>query len=291
MILAIDVSKWQSPLPWAEFKAQGFLLGIAKASMGGGYDGNCDAHVASMKEADVKVGLYHWVDPTQDAAGQAQYFLDKIAKHSPDCIAFDVEQWWASWPKYWDYVNGKIPSTQVPRLNSQQLVDSCATVAEIVEATCGLPHDRLMVYTGRWFTNIYPELAEVMSKYRSWPAHYKGNFEVNKRYTWDEFFAAVPSGAPSLPHGVSEWTLWQFTSYPILPPVSFRLDCNVYNGDIDDFNAWLGEVEPPPPLPSDDWWEALKELREQLDDLDDFCGSIDERLQDLVKWKETPLDE
>jgi len=247
-VYTIDVSKWQEPIriPWELLLTHGFLLGIPKASMGGGYDKYCDAHATLIKSAGAELGLYHWVDPIQDWKRQAGFFIDMILKHKPKIICFDIEQWWADWDKWEAYqYEHKIPVGQVPRLTEADLVIASQAIITEVLSHVDYPLERVEVYTARWFTSLYPGLVPMIKNggYQLWNASYVGSKE--RYYDWDEFHALSDTWKPLLPEDMPECNLWQYASMPKLKSCPIRLDYNRYHGNQEQFRQWLDDGEEP----------------------------------------------
>jgi len=81
--LAIDVSQYQGVIDWADLAAQvaaGDLLGVMiRATYGlDGVDPDFATNWRSAAQAGVPAGPYHYADPAQDAAAQAQHFWSVV---------------------------------------------------------------------------------------------------------------------------------------------------------------------------------------------------------------------
>lgn len=287
LVLGVDVSKWQNPsaVPYQYLYDNGFKFGIAKLSMGGGIDTYGASHVNAMKAAGMDSGGYHWCDPTQDWERQAGFFISQAKTLRPKILMLDVEQWWSSWTKYNQYLRGEISSSQVPRLSGSEVVANLIDVANrVIEANL-VPKKRIIVYTARWFSNIYPELGPAISSLGLGiaPAHYRTNISgvtwLQKEYPWDEFYSLVPvNQRPLMPVGGPEdYTIWQFTSAPKFQGV--RLDCNLFNGTLADYDAWMDRVIPiPDPDPEPPEWEqAYQELLQKY-------AVIKENVDKILQW-------
>lgn len=235
-VLGIDVSYYQDPakVPYAEFAKHGFCFVVIKASMGGGYDARCDAHVAAAKAAGWKFGLYHWCDPTQSTARQAQFFVDKIAQHNPDFLWYDIEQYWADWNEFVDQQRGTGKITKF--LTPAQIIANGQGVIDRVSAVFAMPS---VIYTGKWFIDAYVK--------QTWPwtitdvclAQYTNYGGV---VTWEYFDKTIIPAlrAPSLPQGLNKWWGRQFDSNIKLPSNYINYDLDIFNGTIENFHDWLG---------------------------------------------------
>lgn len=300
LVLVTDVSKWNDPskVPYVYLRENGFRLGIPKFSMGGGIDGNARAHSAGIKSAGMDLGGYHWCDPTQNWDKQADYFLDLANELQPDCLMLDVEQWWADWSKYWAMLRGEIPNSAVPRLTETQVVANMVHVTNRIINSGILPKSRIMVYTARWFSNIFPGLGQAISDLgvHVVPAHYRTNYDgvtwLQKEYDWATFYDLVPKDKqPLLPAGApSKWLWWQFTSAPLFKGV--RLDCGLYNGTIAQYEDWIGSTGDPDPDPSPSEWEEAynnllvmyNELRAEHDSMEEALFNSALMLEKLTEW-------
>jgi len=286
-VYIVDLAKYQTPglIPWAEWVARGVRMGIAKASMGGGYDPVVDLHVADMKEGGADVGIYHWCDPLQNFEKQAHFFLDKIFLHSPDVIAFDVEQWWADWSLWIRYIRGEIPKSAVPVLSEQRIIDNYCAITEIVESETDYHfEDRSIAYSADWFLDMYPGVTLAIKDYKQWMAYYC--YAQRKKITWDQLYQAPPDDVSP---GGRPYDIWQFADCFILPGVDFVIDTNLWEGTVESYKNWLNKVDEPEPepLPPDvdeveEFVQALEgaigQVRTNPDDLDDIRVSLCEEI-------------
>jgi len=212
-IVIIDVSKWQfaDKVPYKELKEHGVVLVFIKASMGGGYDSECAAHVAAAREAGLLIGLYHWCDPTQHSDRQALYFVDQIKKYNPDYICFDVEQWWDSWEGYYNGTAG--------RLTAHQVVTNFRMVYKRVFKEIQFPYDRTFMYSANWFVDLYgASLITAIREFpgRNWWADYTqiwfSDWEISWE-TWDWLWSIYfADREPVMPDDTLGWDIWQVQS-------------------------------------------------------------------------------
>ena len=290
LALATDVSKYQpTNMDCVGLKQGGFELGIAKFSMGGGYDTNADGHIANFKNAGMKTGGYHWCDPTQDDIKQADYFLYKIDQNKPDMIMYDVEQWWNDWEKYWARLRGEIPNSQVPRLTMTQVADNLRNVVTRVLPRSGIPKHRHLVYTARWVDDIFPDLSEVIQELgltvnnANYRTNIVGTTFMKRRYTWDEFYNLIPvDRPPMIPVGLEleDIVMEQFTSSPILPPLNFNIDCNFYRGTKAEFFEWIEDDIVPEPEPEPEPSDDITEIRARLSIMEGEVMTIQQQVID-----------
>ena len=301
----LDVSSWNDPnsIPYSDPEFQSEIeMVIAKMSMGGGYDPHCDGHLTLAQQNGYRIGGYAWLDPTQDWIKQAFYAVNKINLHKMDVWSPDVEQYWASWPKYWDYVNGKIPNSEVPRITSNKWVDCFCTIMETVLANTDVPKDNVMVYWADWVARIYPALIPFAGEYRQWIADYTKarswiirNHSSNFYVTWEVFQLLaeyLATQAPILPNGLTQYTVWQIDSKLIVPKAGQRLDFSIFPWDY--WDDWLGdEPEPDPdPYPEDLVLQvaanhaAIGLCQDDIRDVTGTIGNLVTRLDPLENWAE-----
>src|ERR1700722_18678628 len=90
----IDVSNGQGKINWTSVKAAGVDFAIMKATQGT-YDTQSTfaANWAGSKAAGVIRSPYHFFDPTEDGAAQAQHFLSVVGAMGPDDLPpmLDIE--------------------------------------------------------------------------------------------------------------------------------------------------------------------------------------------------------
>lgn len=269
-VVVIDVSKWQhaDKVPYKELKAHGVSLVFIKASMGGGYDRECDAHVKAVRAAGLLVGLYHWCDPTQSNDRQANFFSDQIRKYKPDYICYDVEHWWDSWDAYYSGTAGRLSATQV--------VTNFRTIYKKVYRDTQFPYDRTFQYSAKWFVDLYgAPLITAIREFpgRNWWADYTqlwlSNWEISWE-TWEWLWGTHFAGRePRMPDNTLGWDLWQVQSRIIVPPVhgiNLRLDTNCCSEAFATElialaeNGEVPELEPEPE-PEPEWPEgAIKKV-------------------------------
>ena len=80
----IDVSHYQGTVDWGKVKSTGKVFAFAKATEStGSTDSQFATNWAAMKAAGVIRGAYHFFHADQDAAAQANHFL-QVAQISND---------------------------------------------------------------------------------------------------------------------------------------------------------------------------------------------------------------
>jgi lysozyme len=89
----IDVSHFQGTVSWQQVQQAGVVFAIAKATDGLTYtDPDFATNWAAIKEAGLLRGAYHFYEPADDAAQQAEFFLSVVQLESGDLPpVLDVE--------------------------------------------------------------------------------------------------------------------------------------------------------------------------------------------------------
>ncbi len=102
----IDVSHYQGTVSWPEVFQAGIEFAFAKATDGLTWtDPQFAVNWRAMKAAGLLRGAYHFFEPADDAAGQAQFFLDTVQFTAGDLPpALDVETLGSSATALWDGV-------------------------------------------------------------------------------------------------------------------------------------------------------------------------------------------
>jgi lysozyme len=145
----IDVSHFQGTVSWQQVQQAGILFAIAKATDGLTWtDPDFTANWSGMKEAGLLRGAYHFFEPADDAAQQAEFFLSVVQLESGDLPpVLDVE---------------KAAST------SEALWQGVQTWLEQVEAATGV---QPILYMSPGFADEYAAPAS-LAAYPLWIADY-----------------------------------------------------------------------------------------------------------------------
>jgi lysozyme len=93
-VQGIDVSHYQGTVAWAEVRQAGIELAFAKATDGLTWvDPQFATNWPAMKSAALLRGAYHFFEPADDAAAQAEFFLSTVQLAAGDLPpALDVEK-------------------------------------------------------------------------------------------------------------------------------------------------------------------------------------------------------
>jgi lysozyme len=104
--MGIDVSHFQGTVNWAAVRQAGVAFAFAKATDGLTWvDPQFAANWPAMSAAGVLRGAYHFFEPGDDAAGQADFFLQTVQPAAGDLPpALDVETLGGSSASLWEGV-------------------------------------------------------------------------------------------------------------------------------------------------------------------------------------------
>lgn len=100
--------------------------------------------------------------------------------------------------------------------------------AKVLEYAALMPD--MGIYTSRSKWQAIMGAGSYLTDRKMWVAHYK------------------VGGEPALPQGWNSYTFWQWSSTGRLAGYSGNLDLNDFGGSEDEWNAWVGDGEPEPPV-------------------------------------------
>ena len=201
-----------------------------------GCQNTTEAHVKAARNAGKITALYFWHDPIQSPSYQLGRFVNDIEKFKPDFIVLDIEQYWKDWNQYTAYLQGKLAQKSMKVFTSKEISNSALAVMK------GLaPYGKLAAYTAPWFINSWsPDMLAWLPNYDYFGAQYVDYGKAVYKATAEQFTGILNGKTMSLPKGVKTWKLWQYSSRMILPTTSAPLDCDVFNGTLDELKAWCG---------------------------------------------------
>lgn len=189
----IDVSHWSGTINWVQVRQEGNLFAFAKATDGVGFvDSRFGGYWPAMKAAGLVRGAYHYFRVAQDAAVQADNFLNHVHLEAGDLPpVLDIEG------------IGNRGAT------NQQWIDGVRIWLERVQAGIGR---RPIIYTRANFFNAH--LGNNFGEYTLWIAHW-GAANPTLPQSWQ------PTG----------WTFWQFAGDVAVAGVAGNGDRNHFNGE------------------------------------------------------------
>ena len=108
--------------------------------------------------------------------------------------------------------------------------------AKVLEYAALMPD--MGIYTSRSKWQAIMGAGSYLTDRKMWVAHYK------------------VGGEPALPQGWNSYTFWQWSSTGRLAGYSGNLDLNDFGGSEDEWNAWVGNSEPEPPVEENPLYKA-----------------------------------
>ena len=150
----IDISNWQDIKDYKALKHNGVTYSYIKATESTSYrDIRIDQHYNGCKNANIKVGFYHFMSDWTSPVEQAQYFYNIVKNYDNDLLnCLDIE-------------------TNSRAFSKEQLSQR---VIEFCEEYKRLSGEDIIIYTGSYFQRIN-FTQEVINKYKMWIAHYYVN--------------------------------------------------------------------------------------------------------------------
>lgn len=241
---AVDVSAYQSAVPWDTLNANGVCdIAIIK----GGQGQYTRDHVNQARAKGIKhIILYFWNDPTVAAFYQILTIQNDIKEYNPIAVFLDVEQWWANWDQYWQFLAGKLTIAQMAVKSPQSISDNALAVLNGVRQS--YPKLIIGVYTALWFVSGWSQpIAQWIKNWPLWDASYFDYSKATYKVTYD-YIRTVPPATyiPALPTGATEWKFLQYSSRMVYPGQIYPYDSNIFNGGEREFLAWAGLTPPPP---------------------------------------------
>lgn len=172
-VQGIDVSHYQGAVDWQAVAGAGIAFAFAKATEGVDWvDPQLAANWAGMQVAGLVRGAYHFFEPNDDAASQAQNFLANVQLAPGDLPpVLDVE------------TTGGV--------SDAELWSGVATWLQLVEQATGR---QPILYTAPGFWNSHePDLA--LTRYPLWLADYAAQPTLPKGWTSWLFWQHSQSGS------------------------------------------------------------------------------------------------
>jgi GH25 family lysozyme M1 (1,4-beta-N-acetylmuramidase) len=209
-ILGIDVSHYDGTITWSQVKSAPKLFAWAKASEGTtNTDATFAANAANGNAAGVYVGGYHFAHPETNAAStEATFFMSIAGSYIKNC-------------------------NLMPALDLEDPAGGPSLISSMTSAA-------LTSWVQAWMSAVKNQGGVTPILYTSGSiASYLGS-AVNIYPLW----IADPDGSSSAPPAnTGVWTNWAFKQYSwtgTVPGITGQVDMNVFNGDMNAFNALIG---------------------------------------------------
>lgn len=251
----IDISNWQAGIDLRKIQ---YDFMIAKATEGTSFvDKYCDGFIQTAKAMGKKWGFYHFARPTNDAIAEADYFI----KHTRN------------------YFGEGLPVLDWEAENKNDVQWALKWLNRVYEVTGVKP----LIYMSESVVNAYDWSPVVAADYGLWVAKYR---DTAPDYNYDM------SNAGNLPN-VKWWpfyAMWQWTSVGRLNGYSGSLDCDVFYGSPQIWDAYVrnGPIMPEPdpePVPDD-----VEILKKQIAALEQENESLWDAVEELKKRISTAVE-
>jgi hypothetical protein len=201
--------------------------------------------------------MYGWHFPLWDKDTQIAFYSNEINVYQPHFYALDIEHWWKDFTQYVAAIQGKITWGEVAVI-PPEVIDLSARAVYFGLQAC---HPKLYLpkYTGEWYVRSYCKpMVKWINTGPNWLAAYPDR--RLRRVTWSEIYPNegyspiydkndLAQLYPYQGFPADSWDLWQFASTIIIPGEDYALDCNVFNGTLDDLKTKCGLKVEPPPIP------------------------------------------
>lgn len=256
--LGIDVSHYQPRINYKLLKDAGLTYLVAKSSQAKRTDAMFRTHIIGAVAAGLVPIVYHWDDPLVDSEEQVEYLLSITCDLPIFEYWLDDEQWWASWDKWGQANQKKIPWSEVPRVDPGVLSKHYHDSAVFLASRVARP---VTIYTRISFMQEYaPGMREWVGNYNVALAQYPydGTRQV---VDWEEFmrYHMPLADGPKLGMNITEWRHWQISGDKFLLPGIYAeptgdrlspVDIDVFNGSLSELRN--GVVDPPCPEPEEE---------------------------------------
>jgi len=212
----IDVSSWQGNIDWTQVAGAGKVFAIARIGDGLSHDSYFAQNWAGIKNAGMIRGAYQYFRTGDDPGAQADIVVAAVGVLGPGDlpVTIDVEE----------------PSPSVGPAAYNQAIHTW--VDRVQQGTGKKP----IIYTGRYYWNPYVATSDFVDN-ALWHAQY------------------TLASCPNIADQWGNWTMWQYRADPYppvpggtCPGVSGWVDLDVFNGSIDDLNAFANAVVNHPPI-------------------------------------------
>jgi lysozyme len=228
-VAGIDVSHYQSAIDWTQVQQKGgIVFAYAKSTQGlKEADPRFADNWAGMKKAGIQRGAYHFFDPLEDGARQAEHFLARLG---PDL--------------------GELPPALDLEWAESRIQPAQGSKEEAV--TCGASPAALLTGVTAWLNTVLARTqrhAVIYTTRHFWDACIKDAPPLSRAGLW---VAGWDEQMPPLPAQWSSWTFWQYaTGYR--PGIEAPVDLNWFAGDAaalrrfieDNGGQWLAPPAPP----------------------------------------------
>ncbi len=251
----IDISNWQAGIDLHKIQ---YDFMIAKATEGTSFvDKYCDGFIQAAKAMGKRWGFYHFARPTNDAIAEADYFVEHTR----------------------NYFGEGLPVLDWEAENKNDVQWALRWLNRVYALTGVKP----LIYMSESVVNAYNWSSVVAADYGLWVAKYR---DTKLDYNYDM------SAAGNMPK-VKWWpfyAMWQWTSVGRLDGYSGSIDCDVFYGTPQIWDAYVrsGPINPedpdPEPVPDD-----VEKLKKQIAVLEEENDSLWDAVSELKKRIDTAM--
>lgn len=214
--LGLDVSKHQPVINWKEVADFGIKWVYIKSTEGSYHkDEKFLEHWEGAKKAGILTSAYHyailfWKGKASTPEKEARNLLSTVPKDYDLPLALDLEP--------------KEVKPIVDSLGRKAGADWIKRFIKVIEdetgkSPCLYTHHRIMG------SEMLGDEAEQFKAYYTWWAYYVSTLD------------SILKGNHKRPPGWG-WNMWQCTSNGSIPGISSRVDINIYNGTLTEFEMW-----------------------------------------------------
>jgi lysozyme len=201
----VDVSRWQGNIDWKNLKAHGANFAFIKATDGGDrLDPMFRKNWQGAKAAGVRHGAYHFFFWCRSGESQARWFIRNVPREAGALPPVIDVEWTRS------RACPKRPSPANVRKKMGAFMDA-------LEAHYG---QRPIIYTA--------------------PDFYEDNLQG--AFPNHPFWLRAVAEHPSKVYGNRKWVFWQYSGTGLSKGVAGKIDLNVFNGDPQAWQNWLGRA-------------------------------------------------
>jgi len=209
-LAGIDVSHHQGEVNWYAVAEAGISFAFAKATEGATFvDPQFSRNWASMKDAGIVRGAYHFFRPAKPVESQVSNFLKAVNELGDGDLpaVLDLEEAPTPHGDEWEDVPGQ---NRVP------------LVLTWLDAVANRLGRKPIIYTRRGFIELELPEPAALAQSPLWVAHYTAR------------------AAPQLPSIWSNWTFWQYSEGGKVDGVEGHVDLNRFNGTAAELSGLAG---------------------------------------------------
>jgi lysozyme len=201
-VICVDLSHFQAGFDFQDFKSDGGLGVILKASEGQSIrDRSYSTFRSQALTAGLAVASYHFMHAGNIEA-QAELFLDVVNPRQSERVVADYED---------------------PPHESPPTIDELVEFLQAIQSR--RPDLQLTVYSGN---TIKEHLGQT-----------RNDWLAENTSLWIAQFTGRPR--PTFPKATwPTWSLWQFTDQGAAAGIDDNVDCNRFNGSDKNFLKWMG---------------------------------------------------